>query len=317
MTFPLFPWEEPSWRARSAILLLENLRHTGIWIVHGAWDRAVGGGVDVAHSRNSAAGLEALGIPHRYTELPETGHGALGAAGSDLALAGRPALAGGPAPAVRPDPPDADHLRAAPPRRRLGRGAAAGALRGPAGAGRRQRRSPERWSLRTENVRRLLLGPVPVAGASTALRVDGAPRLRRRPAGPGRSPAAPPRRGLGGRRRGAPRGREAPRPCAGPFGDLFRRGVVLVTGTTGSAEERFFLEWSAQDGAGFFRTWNGGVHRGGIAGESRVDLPRMTDAEYLAAGDTTRNVIAFGTPATNALLAAPRRAPGPRVRRRT
>ena len=89
---------------------------------------------------------------------------------------------------------------------------------------------------------------------------------------------------------------------SGPFGDLFRRGVVLVTGTTGSAEERFFLEWSAQDGAGFFRTWNGGVHRGGIAGESWVDLPRMTDAEYLAAGDTTRNVIAFGTPATNALL---------------
>ncbi|HEX2517474.1 MAG TPA: prolyl oligopeptidase family serine peptidase, partial [Chloroflexota bacterium] len=81
MTFPLFPWEEPSWRARSAIFLLENLRHTGIWMVHGAWDRAVGGGVDVAHSRNSAAGLEALGIHHRYTELPETGHGALGAAG--------------------------------------------------------------------------------------------------------------------------------------------------------------------------------------------------------------------------------------------
>ena len=80
MTFPLFPWEEPSWRARSAIFRLENLRHTGIWIVHGSWDRAVGGGVDVAHARNSAARLDALGIPYRYSELPETGHGAYGAA---------------------------------------------------------------------------------------------------------------------------------------------------------------------------------------------------------------------------------------------
>ena len=49
--------------------------------------------------------------------------------------------------------------------------------------------------LRTENVRRLVLGPVPLAGASTALRVDGAPvpgvdlrapvgLLRRHPGGP-------------------------------------------------------------------------------------------------------------------------------------
>jgi hypothetical protein len=90
---------------------------------------------------------------------------------------------------------------------------------------------------------------------------------------------------------------------SGPFGDLFGRGVVLVTGTTGGAEERFFLDWCARDAARFFRTWNGGVHRGGIAGDNWVDLSVMTDAEYLASGDQTRNVVAFGTPATNALLA--------------
>jgi len=37
-------WEEPSWRSRSAVFLAENLLHTPVWIVHGEWDRAVGGG---------------------------------------------------------------------------------------------------------------------------------------------------------------------------------------------------------------------------------------------------------------------------------
>ncbi|MGH2350804.1 MAG: hypothetical protein ACRDJN_04235, partial [Chloroflexota bacterium] len=100
----------------------------------------------------------------------------------------------------------------------------------------------------------------------------------------------------------APAGEKRPG-VSGPFGDLFRRGVILVTGTTGSAEERFFLDWCARDAASFFRTWNGGVHRGGIAGESWFDFPIMTDAEYLASGDQTRNLVAFGTPRTNALLA--------------
>jgi pimeloyl-ACP methyl ester carboxylesterase len=300
MTFPLFPWEEPSWRARSAIFLLENLRHTGIWMVHGAWDRAVGGGVDVAHSRNSAAGLEALGIPHRYTELPETGHGALGAAGRTsllqevlrwLVAQRRPS-----APTrltlttFEPRHPGADWVEVQQLERYGGPPARVDASA-----------APGEVVLRTENVRRLRLGPVPLAGASTALRVDGAPvsgvdlqapagLLRRHPGGPWEAAEGAP-----------PAGQKRPA-VSGPFGDLFRRGVVLVTGSTGSAEERFFLEWSAQDGAGFFRTWNGGVHRGGIAGESWVDLLRMTDVEYLAAGDTARNVIAFGTPATNALL---------------
>src|SRR5262249_51897879 len=85
MLFSLAPWEERSWQARSAILRLENLRNVGVWIVHGAWDRNVGGGVDVAHSRNSAARLAELGIPHRYTELPATGHGGVE---MDLALLG-------------------------------------------------------------------------------------------------------------------------------------------------------------------------------------------------------------------------------------
>ena len=75
LTFHMHPWEEPSWQSRSAAFLVENLRHTPLWIVHGEWDRAVGGGVPVAHSRQMAGLLAEKGIAHTYTEVPRTGHG--------------------------------------------------------------------------------------------------------------------------------------------------------------------------------------------------------------------------------------------------
>ena len=74
LTFHMREWEEPSWRARSAAFLVENLERTAIWMVHGEWDRAVGGGVSVEHSRQMARLLGELGIPFTYTELPRTGH---------------------------------------------------------------------------------------------------------------------------------------------------------------------------------------------------------------------------------------------------
>jgi dienelactone hydrolase len=302
MTFPLHPWEEPSWRARGAIFQLENLRHAGIWIVHGAWDRAVGGGVDVAHARNSAARLDALGIPYRYTELPGVGHGAYGAAlrtslfGDVLRwlVAQR-----------RPDAPARLTLASSELRHPGGDWIALRQLSAYGGPPARvdAEASPEEVAVRTEQVRHLVVGPAPLATASTRLRIDGT-----------LVPGADARARTGLRRRGEgeswepaeeapPAGEKRPGVC-GPFGDLFGRGTVLVTGTTGSAEERFFLDWCARDAAQFFRTWNGGVHRGGIAGDNWVDLPVMTDAAYLASGDATRNVLAFGTPTTNALLAA-------------
>jgi hypothetical protein len=164
----------------------------------------------------------------------------------------------------------------------------------------------EEVAVQTENVRHLAVGPAPGASAATRLRIDGTTiagadlrtcvGVRQATPGEWRLSAVTP-----------PRGEKRPG-VSGPFGDLFGRGTALVIGTTGSAEERFFLDWCARDAARFFRTWNGGVHRGGIAGESWVDLPIVTDTDYLASQDpasqdATRNVIAFGTPATNALLA--------------
>ena len=75
-TFPMRDWEEPSWRSRSAALLVENLERTPVRIVHGEWDRAIGGGVSVEHSRQMARLLRDRGHEVTYTELPRTGHDA-------------------------------------------------------------------------------------------------------------------------------------------------------------------------------------------------------------------------------------------------
>ena len=73
-------------------------------------------------------------------------------------------------------------------------------------------------------------------------------------------------------------------------------------------KKSFFNNWCAKDAAFFFKEWNGGVHRGGIRGENWVDLEVATDVEWLShessyAGSRA-NVVAYGTPHSNELLAA-------------
>jgi pimeloyl-ACP methyl ester carboxylesterase len=301
MTFPLFTWEEPSWRARSAVLLLENLRHVGIWMVHGAWDRAVGGGVDVEHARQSARLLDELGIEHRLTELAETGHDSrfmhepfFGEILRWLTAHRRPAS---------PDrvsfrTSELQHHRAywadIEQIERYGTSAALEALAGPHGV-----------TVTTENVRHLVIRPSDRAATTGRLRVDTT-----------EIPGADLTKPVGLRLiRGnweladldpAP-GEKRPG-ISGPFGGLFERQTILVTGTIGTVEESFFLDWAARDAAYFFKERNGGVHRGGIAGESWMDLPILTDVEWLEAersetGIRTVNVLAYGSPHSNAVLA--------------
>ena len=73
-TFQMPPWEESSWQARSAALLVDNFQQTPMWIMHGAWDRGVGSGVSVEHSRQMHRRLTEHGFPARYTEVPQKGH---------------------------------------------------------------------------------------------------------------------------------------------------------------------------------------------------------------------------------------------------
>src|ERR1041384_3369349 len=65
-TFHMHPWEEPSWQSRSAAYLLENFANTPLLLVHGEWDRSVGGGVSVEHSRHMARELKARGFACEY-----------------------------------------------------------------------------------------------------------------------------------------------------------------------------------------------------------------------------------------------------------
>lgn len=299
MTFQLLPWEVPSWEARSPVFLLENLRNTGIWITHGEWDRAIGGGVDVLHSRNSVARLTELGIPHRYSELKETGHGAMRGA---EAMGLLPDILRWMVAQRRPvSPATVDfvtyelrhHVSHWIDIQQLQRYGVPARVRASAAA--------DTVTVQTENVRHLVVGPAPLAGPDTRLVVDGQRiqgadvrgrvGLHRTVAGTWEPAGLTP-----------PPGEKRPG-LAGPFADLFIRGTVLVRGTTGTAADVHYQELAGRDGPRYFSNFNGGVHRGGLLGESWVKLPVQLDTEYLEVPAGSPNVLAFGRPDTNGVLA--------------
>lgn len=293
LTFPMHPWEEPSWQSRSAALLVENLAHTPVWMVHGEWDRAVGGGVPVEHSRQMARLMGDAGYTCRYTEAPKTGH--------HFPLE------------------DSDFWREI-----LGWLLQCRKERGPgrvslAGYSLRHHSSywlslqqldryGERALLEAEiegdaltvtagNVRQFAVGPLPkdepvtlvVDGEPVGVAGDGVTSVRRDEAGAWR---------LAGE---VAAGEKRPG-CSGPIGDLFHDGTVLVAGTSGSEEATFQNRWVAGDAARYFRSRNGGVHRGGIPGENHVDLPVLDDVDVDDETVGCRNLLLYGTADSNHLL---------------
>ena len=76
-----------------------------------------------------------------------------------------------------------------------------------------------------------------------------------------------------------------------------------MPGTAGTREETFFNNWVASDARGYYRSRNGGVHRGGIMGENSVDLPLVNDVDVDGVSARTNNLLLYGTPSTNRLLA--------------
>ena len=90
---------------------------------------------------------------------------------------------------------------------------------------------------------------------------------------------------------------------SGPMGDLFYHGLILVPGTAGSEEETFFTSWMARNAQAYYRSRNGGVHRGGIMGENWVDLPIVNDRDLSDEMLTQNNLLLYGTYTSNAVLA--------------
>ena len=292
LSFHMHPWEEASWQSRSAAFLVDNLRHTPLWIVHGEWDRAVGGGVPVAHSRQMAELLAERAFPHTYTEVPATGHDCR-----------TPEIWQRVIPWLldqrRPESPAHVSLVAHTLRHNRCHWVEIDQLAGNDSPGEVEaRRSGDRLTVTTEGVRALSLGPME-AGAAPELVLDGQHLGR---LDPGRRQSFR-RRPDGAWERGALPPSQKRHECSGPMGDLFFDGLLLVPGTAGSEEEGFFNEWVAGHAAAYFRSRNGGVHRGGIMGQNTVDLPIVRDAELTAEDRDGHNLVLYGTPASNSVMA--------------
>ena len=286
-------WEHHSWQARGAAFRVGNLSRISLWIVHGEWDTPIGGGVSVQHSRNMVRRLGELGIPHRYTEVPECGHGCMT---ESLQREVLPWLARQRRESC---PPSVD-LTAHTLRHNRSfylcldafehYGAAARAT-----AELREDTLMVRW---VENVAVLTLGPVPersplrveVEGAAVgefdlsipvafAKSSDGW-----RPLGQGARAAEEKRHG-----------------CSGPVGDIFFEPIRIVQGTQGTQEENFIIEWLAGEWVSQFMKRNGGVHRGIFDGQSHYRMEIVRDTEISEAELESCNLILAGTQRSNAV----------------
>ena len=293
LTFHMHPWEEPSWRARSAVLLIENFEHTPLWIIHGAWDRSVGGGVSVEQSRQMARLLEEKGFSHRYTEVPETGHGCRTPEIWEKVILWLLQQKKRRSP---------DHVCLVTYELRHNRSYWVSIDQFEKYAERAMldsRRTDEgRVAVTTENVRTLSLGPIADAN-SVQVTINGQEvveadltrraQFRREPDGAWRSGEFDV-------------SHQKHHGCSGPIGDLFHENLILVPGTLRSDEETFFLGNVAGNARRYFRGRNGGVHRGGIMGENNVDLPLVPDSQLSDEDRTENNLLLYGTYSTNSVL---------------
>lgn len=291
LTFPMQPWEEPSWQARSAADLIDNFEHTPMWIYHGEWDRSVGGGVPVAQSREMYSLLSKKGFKVQYTEMPKMGH------------------------VWAPEVPEQitrwliQQKKERHPKHvalityelrhnksywvtideieRYGARAFVDATQ-----------TGEGVLVKTENLRGFSLGPIPEA-KSQSVQIDGqafanmdlgaACAFHRVAAGGWKLGAAD----LPGQKHHG---------SSGPITDIYFDNLLLVPGTIGTDEETHFNQSMAGNTAGLYMYENGGLHRGGIRGSNTVKLPSIKDADLTEEQIRDNNLLLFGTDKTNAVL---------------
>lgn len=295
ITFHMNEWEQPSWRSRSAVFLVENLQHTPVWIGHGEWDRSIGAWVSVEHSRQMASLLDEAGYSYRYTEVPESGHMSAKQAGIRdemvLWLLGQ---------RKNQNP---GHVRLVTYSLRhnqsywvtidqLARYGDRGMIDAEAIDG-------TRLSANTDGVRAFSLGPVAGRGTLPVV-VDGQDLgvvdLRRKQTFRRTDSSKweiTQREPLAEKRHGA----------SGPIGDLFFDRTILVPGTAGSKEETHFNYEVALVTVIKFHATNGGVHRGGIRGENSVDLAVISDVDLTEEDLLNNNLLLYGSHASNSVLA--------------
>jgi len=285
-------WEHGSWQGRGAAYRVENLSNMALWITHGEWDVAIGGGVSVEHSRRMSERLSELGIEHNYTEVPHCGHG------SRTQETGPPVVQW-LCRQRRKDSPRQVTLIAHTLRHNCAFWVTIEQFEiygQPARVDARLAR--DGIVVNTQNVRRLRLGPIP--GGQGKLRIDGqelsaadlsaAGQTFEIQNGTWRSGGPPP---AGEKRRGV----------SGPIGDVFFAPQRFVYGTGGDGEEAFVLQQLSRFVPGHFRENNGGIHRGGIRGTSWYDLPFVADTAATEEELAQSNLVLYGSPEANCVHA--------------
>lgn len=290
----MYEWEEPSWKARSAVFLPENFLPTPIWIVHGEWDRAVGGGVPVELSRQMYSLLKKHGCSVKYTEVPNTGHGCRK---EEVLREIIPWLLD--QKKVR----EVDKIEFATFELRHNRAYWISIEQLESYGGHRALLKARRFKtkeieIETENVKAFSLVPKQ-SGSSFDIKING------QEAGPIQLET----RGLFRQNtdgnwslKSNPMPGEKHRDCSGPIGDLFHDNTLIVSGTNGNGEESHHLALFANKVSDFYRKYNGGVNRGGILGENNVELQIISDKEISDEERIGNNLILLGIHSTNAVL---------------
>ena len=292
-SFPMQPWEEASWQARSAAFLAENLKQSPLWILHGEWDRGVGSGVSVLHSRRMKRLLMDLGCEVKYTEVSKAGHHF-----STPELMQE--VVGWLLSRKKERNPREIGFGTFWLRHNRSHWLAIEQLNsyGEKGRIRASIQADDSVRISTQNVRAFSIGPVS-DGGSRRVQVDGRaigefdlgrPHTLRAAGGGWKAgpPALP-----GEKTHGA----------SGPLSDLFFGDVVLVQGTIGTEAETYFNGMALHNTRALFRETNGGLHRGGIRGENTVDLAYARDVDLTDEEVGRHNLLLFGTDKTNRVIA--------------
>ncbi len=292
LTFYMRDWEEPSWQARSAVMLIENFIHTPMRITHGEWDRAVGGGVPVEQSQKMQRLLEEQGFEHTYIEVPKTGHGCRGAdtwEATILWLLDQRKIEN---PA---------HVKLATYELRHNKSywVTIEQLKKYGGIKATVDAKIEDGLLKvdTKNVRTLSLGPIGGVGVIT-LRIDGwklgwldmSKKHTFRKKG---------WRWKAGEFDLSAQKRHG---CSGPVSDIFCENTIVVPGAAGDDAEDHYLATVAANFRQYFQSRNGGVHRGGIMGQNQVVLPLHFDEELPEGMKDKYNLLLYGNYNTNSIL---------------
>ena len=293
LTFHMHEWETPSWRSRSAAFLIENLSHTPVWIIHGEWDRGIGGGVPVEHSRQMAQLMGERGYTHKYTEVPKTGHGCrLPDIWEEVIL--------WLLKQRKQRSPDRVSLATYNLRHNKSYWVVVDQLLhyGERGAVNAYFVEDNRLVVNTENIRTFSLGPIqknePVDVTIDdqkfeLMNLSHQNQFQRGPKGVwahGNFDLSTEKRHR----------------ASGPISNLFFDGLILVPGTVGTEEETFFNKWIAENAVGYYRSRNGGVHRGGIMGDNAIQLPVIPDVELTEDLLQTNNLLLYGVYDSNAIL---------------